>query len=60
MDDKFMQSMERLLNLKEEYKGKLEFAKETNDNEKIIHYQGACEGLKVAMSAFAPYLNKNY
>jgi len=58
MDDKFIQSMERLLNLEKEYIGKLEFAKEMNDKEKIIHYQGACEGLKVAMSAFAPYLNK--
>ncbi|MFY0781083.1 hypothetical protein AB1K18_12440 [Peribacillus simplex] len=58
MDDKFMQSMERLLNLEKEYIGKLEFAKEMNDNEKIIHYQGACEGLKVAMSALSPYLIK--
>ncbi|WP_249593658.1 hypothetical protein [Peribacillus frigoritolerans] len=58
MEVKFMQSFDRLLNLEKEYKGKLEFAKEMNDEEKIIYYEGACEGLKVAMSAFAPYLIK--
>ncbi|WP_176702835.1 hypothetical protein [Peribacillus simplex] len=58
MDNKLMLPMARLMKIEEEYKGKLEIAKEMSDNEKIIHYQGACEGLKVAMSAFTPYLNK--
>ena len=51
-------AFERLLDLNKEYEEKLEMAKEFLDKERVIHYEGACEGLKVAITAFAPYFAK--
>jgi hypothetical protein len=55
VDKNIQIAFERLLELKKEYEDKLVFAQEENDIERIKHYKGACEGLTVAVTAFAPY-----
>ncbi|MFS0603228.1 hypothetical protein [Peribacillus frigoritolerans] len=56
--EKVQKCFDRLLEYQKEYQDKLELAKDLGDKEKIIRYEGACEGLKVATRAFDEFLYK--
>ncbi|MFF2291204.1 hypothetical protein [Peribacillus butanolivorans] len=58
--EKVEKCFERLLEYQKEYQEKLEFAKDLGDKEKIIRYEGACEGLKVATLAFNEFCINNF